>query len=148
MNLENTELDLLKLIYRETGGRQKKYFSVDALSRVCALSSDDFNRYLLRLCESGYVEVKPFKMGRITHEGILVCEEGEVTPRVDLRKRVLDEIRNLTGGDSEVFLNIDALAAELNLMRYELFDVLNYLENEGYVKIHSRISISLNENES
>jgi len=49
----------------------------------------------------------------------------------------------LTSNDPDIYVNIDALAGELNMLRYELFDILSFLQAEGMLKIHSRMSVSL-----
>ncbi|MBN2219970.1 MAG: methyltransferase [Kosmotogaceae bacterium] len=82
-------------------------------------------------------------MGRITHKGVLEVEGENKPEKEGIRQSVMSKIKELTSGDSSVYLNIDALAGEMKMMRYEMFDVLNFLQGEGLVKIHSRMSVSL-----
>ena len=143
MILNDLERRLLNQIYAKVSGREKRYLPVDVLATESGLCPEEFSKVLAFLNEEDYVEVKPFRMLRITHKGILTCEECEVPEKREIRNRVMEKIKELSQGDTEVFIVIDALAGEMNLMRYELFDILNYLQGEGLVKIHSRISVSL-----
>lgn len=143
MILDDVERRLLNQIYARVFGREKRYLPVDVLAGESGICPEEFSRVLAFLDEEDYVEVKPFRMLRITHKGILACEEGEVPEKREIRNKVMEKIKELSQGDTEVFIVIDALAGEMNLMRYELFDILNYLQGEGLVKIHSRISVSL-----
>jgi hypothetical protein len=82
-------------------------------------------------------------MGRITHKGIMEVEGNGIPEKDKARQLVLARINELTSGDPDVYLNIDALAGELNMMRYELFDILNFLQGEGLVRILSRMSVAI-----
>ena len=143
MILDDVERRLLSQIYAKVSGREKRYLPVDVLAGESGLCPEEFSRVLAFLDEEDYIEVKPFRMLRITHKGILACEEGEVPEKREIRDRVMEKIKELSQDNTEIFIIIDALASEMNLMRYELFDILNYLQGEGLVKIHSRISVSL-----
>jgi Mn-dependent DtxR family transcriptional regulator len=141
--LDDVERRLLSQIYAKVSGREKRYLPVDVLAGESGLCPEEFSRVLAFLDEEDYIEVKPFRMLRITHKGILACEEGEVPEKREIRNKVMEKIKELSQDNTEIFIIIDALAGEMNLMRYELFDILNYLQGEGLVKIHSRISVSL-----
>ncbi|RLL85076.1 hypothetical protein Y697_11745 [Mesotoga sp. BH458_6_3_2_1] len=82
-------------------------------------------------------------MGRITHKGIMEVEGNGIPEKDKARQQVFARINELTSGDPDVYLSIDALAGELNMMRYELFDILNFLQGEGLVRILSRMSVAI-----
>lgn len=143
MILSQNELELLKLIYRKTNGREKRYFLLDELAKESLLCPSEFEKALETLKLEKYVEVKPFRLGRITHKGIIARETVDEPETLKDRRRVYEKILELTREDCEVFVNIDALAGELSMARYELFDILNYLRGEELIEIHSRLSVSL-----
>ncbi|HDP78315.1 MAG TPA: methyltransferase [Mesotoga infera] len=86
-------------------------------------------------------------MGRITHKGIMEVEGNGIPEKDKARQLVLARINELTSGDPDIYLNIDSLAGELNMMRYELFDILNFLQGEGLVRILSKMSVAIADRE-
>lgn len=143
MSITQQDRAVLESIYRKVLGREKRYFSVDEVARESGRCPDEINEILRVLSDEEFVEIKPFKMGRITHKGVLEVEGENKPEKEGIRQSVMSKIKELTSGDSSVYLNIDALAGEMKMMRYEMFDVLNFLQGEGLVKIHSRMSVSL-----
>ncbi len=143
MSISENELAVLEKIYKKVLGREKRYFSVDELIRESGSCPDELNEALRSLGEEELIEIKPFRMGRITHKGIMEVEGNRIPEKDKARQLVLARINELTSGDPDVYLNIDALAGELNMMRYELFDILNFLQGEGLVRILSRMSVAI-----
>lgn len=67
----------------------------------------------------------------ITHKGILEVEEENKPEKEGIRRAVLSKIMELTSADHSIFINIDALAGKMNMMRYETFDALNFFHGRG-----------------
>lgn len=143
MSISAYQLALLEKIYGKVMGREKRYFSVDELIRECGSCPDELNEALRTLGEEELIEIKPFRMGRITHKGIMEVEGNGIPEKDKARQLVLARINELTSGDPDIYLNIDSLAGELNMMRYELFDILNFLQGEGLVRILSKMSVAI-----
>lgn len=143
MSISENELAVLEKIYRKVLGREKRYFSVDELIRESGSCADELNEALRSLGEEELIEIKPFRMGRITHKGIMEVEGNGIPEKDKARQLVFSKIDELTSGDPDVYLSVDAIAGELNMMRYELFDILNFLQGEGLVRLLSRMSVAI-----
>lgn len=143
MGISEHEQSILEKIYGKVLGREKRYFSVDELIREVGGCPDEVNKSLNILVDEELIEIKPFRMGRITHKGILQVEGGGIPDKEKQRQVVILKLKELTSNDPDIYINMDALAGELNMLRYELFDILSFLQAEGMLKIHSRMSVSL-----
>jgi hypothetical protein len=73
-------------------------------------------------------------MHGITRKGILELEEENKPEKEGIMRALLSKIMELTSADRSIFINIDALAGKMNMMRYETFDALNFLHGRWSCK--------------
>ncbi|CCU83626.1 methyltransferase [Mesotoga sp. HF07.pep.5.2.highcov] len=69
-----------------------------------------------------------------TRKGILEVEEENKPEKEGIMRALLSKIMELTSADRSIFINIDALAGKMNMMRYETFDALNFLHGRWSCK--------------